>query len=97
MGAGMEGKHTAAEAAEDEDKAADARGLTPTEFGADDAQGPEDEAEEEAEEEAGKEDDDDEDDEDGDENEEEDLSALTRRADKKKHGHSHLQEGGTME
>ena len=32
MGAGMAGRDAAAEAAEDEDKAADARGLAPTEF-----------------------------------------------------------------
>ena len=32
MGAGMTGRDAAAEAAEDEDKTADARGLTPTEF-----------------------------------------------------------------
>ena len=63
-------------AADAEDTAADARGLTPTEFGAEDAPGPEDEAEEEAEEEAEKEDDEDEDDEEGDANEEEDKEAA---------------------
>jgi len=61
---------------QDEDTAADARGLTPTEFGAEDAQGAEDEAEEEAEEEEEKEDDEDEDDEEEDENEEEDKEAA---------------------
>ena len=56
MGAGIAGRYTAAAAADAEDTAADARGLTPTEFGVDDAQGPKDEAEEEAEEEAENED-----------------------------------------
>ena len=76
MGAGIAGRDTAAAAADAEDTAADARGLTPTEFGAEDAPGPEDEAEEEAEEEEEKEDDEDEDDEEGDENVEEDKEAA---------------------
>ena len=76
MGAGIAGRYTAAAAADAEDPTAEARGLTPTAFGVDDAQRPEDEAEEEAEEEAETEDDDDEDDEDEDENEEEDKEAA---------------------
>ena len=76
MGAGIAGRYTAAAAADAEDPTAEARGLTPTEFGVDDAQGPEDEAEKEAEEEAENEDDSDEDDEDGAAHEEEAKEAA---------------------
>ena len=76
LGAGIAGRDTAAAAADAEDTAADARGLTPTEFGAEDEQQAEAEAEEEAEEEEAKEEDEEEDDEEDDEEAEEDKESA---------------------